>query len=170
MGDVLYSADIDGTTRTSSRMSVRANRVEIVTRSGRRRWSLEQKQEIVAESLGAGLTPTEVAHKHGISSGQLYTWRRELLSVQTTMIARSPPRFAEVVAQLPPGSPGATLGSAAAPEPLLPPAAARPEGLIELVLASGVIMRLDAHVDAGALRRVLDALDGRRASGALAAR
>jgi transposase len=142
----------------------------MVTRSGRRRWSLEQKQDIVAESLGPGLTPTEVAHKHGISSGQLYTWRRELLSVQTTMIARSTPRFAEVVAQLPPGSPGAALESSVAPTPVLPPAVERPEGLIELVLPSGVIMRLDAHVDAGALRRVLDALDGRRASGALNAR
>jgi transposase len=40
---------------------------------------LEQKREIVAESYGTELTPTEVARKHGISSGQLYTWRRELL-------------------------------------------------------------------------------------------
>jgi hypothetical protein len=32
--------------------------------------------------------------------------------------------------------------------------------LIELVLPGGVVVRLDAHVDAGALRRVLGALDG----------
>ncbi len=142
-------------------MSGRANRVEIVTRSGRRRWSLEQKQDIVAESLGPGLTPTEVARKHGISSGQLYTWRRELLTVQTAMVTRSTPRFAEVVAQLPSGpSDGDPIPAVETPAPRLP-ALARPDGLIELVLPGGVMVRLDAHVDAGALRRVLGALDGR---------
>ncbi len=142
-------------------MSGRANRVEVVTRSGRRRWSLEQKQDIVAESLGPGLTPTEVARKHGISSGQLYRWRRELLTVQTAMVARSTPRFAEVVAQLPSGpSDGYPIPTVETPAPRLP-ALARPDGLIELVLPGGVVVRLDAHVDAGALRRVLGALDGR---------
>jgi transposase-like protein len=33
---------------------------------------VEQKREIVAESFGSELTPTEVARKHAISSGQLY--------------------------------------------------------------------------------------------------
>jgi hypothetical protein len=32
-----------------------------------------QKREIVLESLGSELTPSEVARKHAISSGQLYT-------------------------------------------------------------------------------------------------
>ena len=40
--------------RMSSHRSARSDRVEIVTRSERRRWSLEQKREIVAESLGPG--------------------------------------------------------------------------------------------------------------------
>lgn len=35
--------------------------------------------EIVAESLGPALTPTEVARKYAISSGQLYTWRQQVL-------------------------------------------------------------------------------------------
>ena len=58
---------------TTSRKGVRMPRVEVITRGERRRvWSLEQKREIVAESLGPDLTPTEVARKHGISSGLLY--------------------------------------------------------------------------------------------------
>jgi transposase len=41
--------------------------VEVITRGDRRRvWTLEQKREIVAESLGSTLTPAEVARKHGI--------------------------------------------------------------------------------------------------------
>ena len=161
MGDALFSANIDETARTSSCTSGRANRVEIVTRSGRRRWSLGQKQDIVAESLGPELTPTEVARKQGISSGQLDTWRRELLSVQIAKVARSTPRFAEVVAQSPSGpSDGDPVPAVETPAPRLP-ALARPDGLIELVLPGGLVVRLDAHVDAGALRRVLGALDGR---------
>jgi transposase len=138
-------------------------RVEIITRGEpRRRWTPEQKREIVAESLGPDLTPTEVARKYAISSGQLYTWRRELLSVQSTMVARSAPRFAEV--ELESGSsqpalpdlPPAEISPTAAPS--LP---ARPDGMIEVVLPGGVVVRMDAHVDGRALRRVLGALEGR---------
>jgi hypothetical protein len=38
---------------------------------------------------------------------------------------------------------------------------ARPGGLIEIVLTDGVVVRMDAHVDGRALRRVLGALEGR---------
>lgn len=44
--------------------------VEVLVRAERRRsWTVEQKREIVSESLGSDLTPTEVARKHGISTG-----------------------------------------------------------------------------------------------------
>jgi transposase len=63
-----------GSTRTIGRKSVRRGSMELITRRERRRsWTPEQKREIVAESLDATLTPTEVARKHGISSGLLYT-------------------------------------------------------------------------------------------------
>jgi len=40
--------------------------VEIITRGERRRrWTVEQKRDIVAKSYGPDLTPTEVARKHG---------------------------------------------------------------------------------------------------------
>jgi transposase-like protein len=42
------------------------------------------------------LTPTEVVRKHGISSGQLYTWRQQLLSGAMTMLSRAAPGFAQV--------------------------------------------------------------------------
>ena len=57
----------DESARTTSRRSARTARVEIITRGEpRRSWTLAQKREIVAESLGPGLTPTEVARKHGV--------------------------------------------------------------------------------------------------------
>ena len=46
-------------------------------------------------------------------------------------------------------------------EPDLPAVLARPAGLIEILLPSGVSLRVDAEVDGRALRRVLGALSER---------
>ena len=51
MDDILSATDTDQIARKSSNRSGRSDHIEIVTRSERRRWSLEQKREIVAESL-----------------------------------------------------------------------------------------------------------------------
>src|ERR1700761_1513912 len=91
------TAALDESAHTTNRKSVGSPRVEIITRGERRRrWTAEQKREIVAESYGPGLTPTEVARKHGISSGQLYTWRHEVLGLQVPVVRRTTPRFAQV--------------------------------------------------------------------------
>src|SRR5216683_413291 len=149
----------DESTRTTSRTSGRSNRVEIITRAEpRRSWTLAQKREIVAESFGPDLTPTEVARKYAISSGQLYTWRQQLLGVQATLVRRGAPQFAAVELESDPPLLAASkpLEAAATGRPS---AATRPEGLIELVLPGGVVLRVDAHVDGPALRRILGALD-----------
>ncbi|MDR3387647.1 MAG: transposase [Rudaea sp.] len=137
--------------------------MEIITRGERRRsWTADQKSRIVAESLGPELTPTEVARKHGISTGQLYTWRQRHLSVQTAVVTRAAPRFARVELTPAPSPAGAADPKPAeAPPPSTPPSPSRPEGLIEVVLPGGVVVRMDAHVDGSALRRVLGALEGR---------
>jgi transposase len=132
--------------------------VEIITRAEpRRSWTLEQKREIVAESFGPDLTPTEVARKYAISSGQLYTWRQQLLGVQATLVRRGAPQFAAVELESDPP----LLAVSKPLEAAAPSAATRPEGLIELVLPGNVILRVDAHVDGRALRRILGALEGR---------
>src|SRR5665213_2029959 len=97
MDKVLHLPVIDESTHTTNRMSARNPRMEIIMRGERRRsWTADQKSQIVAESLGPELTPTEVARKHGISTGLLYTWRQQRLSVQTALVTRAAPRFAEV--------------------------------------------------------------------------
>ena len=158
MDDVQQTPGLEESAHTSGRKSARSQRVEIITRGERRRsWTLEQKREIVAESLGSELTPTEVARKHAISSGQLYTWRRQLLSVPGAVIERTVPRFAEV--DLAPASP-----TASEPRPNSEPVPAAPMragGMIEIMLPNGVWLRVDAEVDGRAFRRVLDALHGR---------
>ena len=136
-------------------------RVEVITRGERRRvWTLEQKREIVSESLGPALTPTEVARKHGISSGLLYGWRQKLLGGQMTLLQHAPPSFARVeIAPSQPDkrdpAPAAPAASPAATVPTPPP------GLIEILLPNHVTLRVDARVDGQALRRVLAALAAR---------
>ncbi len=144
------------TTRTTDHRSTRTARVEVITRAEpRRSWTAEQKRQIVAESLGPDLTATEVARKYRISSGQLYTWRQQLVSLPGSVVTRAPMQFAAVDF--------ATVASSLPkpPTPVAPPSAAHADGLIEIVLPSGVSLRVDAHVDGRALRRVLGALDGR---------
>jgi len=130
--------------------------VEIITRGERRRrWTLEQKRDIVAESYGSDLTPTEVARKHGISSGQLYTWRQEVLGVRAAVLTRATPRFAavEVAATRPTIEPAAP-----APDMANVRAASCSGGRMKIVLPGDIVVRVDARVDGAALRRVLDAL------------
>jgi transposase len=142
---------------TTGRKSGRSPPVEVLVRADRRRrWSAERKREIVAESLEAGCKPGDVALRHGISTGQLYTWRREMLGLQRAVTRSGSPHFASV--ELTPEPP--RLAEAAS-GPKMPTAPVRPAGLIEIVLPSGVSLRVDAEVDSRALRRVLGALEAR---------
>src|SRR5580658_870021 len=163
MDKAVHLPAIDESAHTTSRTSARNPRMEIITRGERRRsWTADQKSQIVAESLGPELTPTEVARKHGISTGQLYTWRQRHLNVQTGLVTRAALRFAEVDLA-PRASPveAADPKPAEAPPPPPPSGSSRPDGLIEVVLPGGLVVRMDAHVDGDALRRVLGALAGR---------
>jgi len=161
---VLDVEDAAESAHTIGRMSARKLRYEVLPGAERRRsWTAEQKLAIVRESLAADLTPTEIARKYRISTGQIYTWRRQLLTHESSAISRTAAQFAAVEVTELPAPAGAPLSAspAALPScarPLPPP---RPEGLIEVWLPGGVSLRVDAQVDGRALRRVLVALEGR---------
>jgi transposase len=135
----------------TSRKSAPTIRIDLIPRGERRRrWTTEQKQTIAAQSLAAGASPpsrarlpTNIARLHGISTGQLYTWRHALKAAQPDVAFG---RFARVEV---------------APQPLAPvDTPARPRGLIEIALSDGTTVRVDAGIDPRALRRVLTALRG----------
>jgi transposase len=55
--------------------------VEVRVRAVRRRsWSTEDKLRIVRETLEPGAVATAVADRHGISTGLLFTWRKQMLA------------------------------------------------------------------------------------------
>jgi transposase len=141
---------------TTGRMSARSQRIEVITRGERRRrWSIEQKRDIAAESLEVGVSPITVARRYGISSGQLYTWRRHLLEGSLGATVQPGAKFARVevvptnLAPATPPTPKVTTTSVAM---------SHTDGMIEIALPDGVSVRVDARVDSGALRRVLAAL------------
>ena len=69
-----------GDAPTSDHMSARAQGTELATwGKRRRRWTAEQKRQIVAESMEPGASAATVACRHGITSGQFYAWRQQLL-------------------------------------------------------------------------------------------
>lgn len=143
----------------SSRMSARNQRIEVVTRGERRRrWSVEQKREIAAASLEPGASPITVARRHGIGSGQLYTWRRQLLKGSLGAVVQPVAQVACAEVRAVEPGPGAPADGRPEPGVSAPSSQSRPDGMIEIVLPSGVSVRVDTRVDSGALRRVLTAL------------
>jgi transposase len=147
-------------THTITRMSVREKPVEVITRGERRRvWTDTQKHDIVLESLVPGGSPIAVARRHGIGTGLLYTWRRQMVEGQLKALMPAVPSFMPVAAL--PEDQAAAVASISA---RAAPAAAAIDGdprRIEIVLPDGVTVRVGAAVDEVALRRVLVAL-GRR--------
>ena len=108
----------------------------LVSREPRRRWTVDQKRAIVAESYRPGSTPMATARKHGISSGQMSTWRGQFGRPAALAFAR-----VEMTRELTPREmPG------------------RVTGLLEIVLPDGMIVRADAGVSDKFLGRVLKVL------------
>lgn len=116
---------------------------EVLGRAAPRRrvWHAQQKMAIVQESCAAGASATQIARRYGISTGLLYTWRRQLLSAATDGFVPC-----EIIAEPP-------AGSATTP---MPAAAISPTGTIELELPSGARLRISGAADAATLRLLLD--------------
>src|SRR3954465_13790728 len=98
--------------------SARIPRVDVIPPGeGRRSWTPEQKREIVLESLGSELTPTEVARKYAIGTGLLYNWRQQILGGPRSPLGQPTPRFARV--EMTPSQPAAP--EAKPEQPVTPP-------------------------------------------------
>jgi len=109
----------------------------------RRRWSTEEKLRVLAQSMAPGSSPSLACRMHGISTGQLSTWRKQFRSGELT-------GFVPVSIASDTALPGPATVSDASDE--------APVGMIEVELPSGVKLRVTGDVGEAILRRVLSAL------------
>ena len=56
----------------------------------RRRWSEEERLQILSEAFAPGACVAEVCRRHDISSALIYTWRRKLLEASAAQEASAP--------------------------------------------------------------------------------
>src|SRR5215213_10802653 len=82
-------------------------RVEVITGVGRRRrWTVEEKARIVAESLNPATTSSAVARRYGLHASQLFVWRQQLAAPAV----REAPAFMPVVVAEDMATPAEMLG------------------------------------------------------------
>lgn len=132
-----------------ARQPDRLRRIEVITGVERRRkWSLEEKVEIVAESFVGGAVVSEVARRHGISPQRLFGWRARLREEMAAQASEASPAFVPAIVD----------GTRPGPVKREPEADALPEvASIEITLGPAVV-RVRGTVNPRALSVVLKAL------------
>jgi transposase len=117
--------------------------------STRRIWSQSEKLLIVSEAVAPGASICGVARRHNLSSSLLYRWIKHFKADEPVQrpafvpIALAPPSVA--TASAPGAEPSAGLSSA--------------NGMIEVVLLNGRILRIGADIDLAVLKRIAAALE-----------
>ena len=131
--------------------------LEVIETGSRRRWTLGEKQRIVAESFSAPRLVSATARRHGLSNSQLFNWRRQ--AREGKLVEDEGPGF--VPAIVAPDNPRETPVAEAQSPPSDDSPARASSGRMVLVLAGGRRVIVDRDVNGAALRRVLDVLERR---------
>ena len=133
-------------------------RMEVITGpERRRRWSHEEKLELVAEACRPGNSVSQIARQRGISASQLFGWRRQMLAKGLITDNRSEASaapaltFAAVAVTKEPASP--YIGQRARRGK-----ATRTSGLIEIALKDGDRVRVEGCADLGLVVRIVSVL------------
>ena len=120
----------------------------------RRRWTMDQKRQLVWDGLNSGKPLARFARLHGIHPSVMHRWLKELTRLILMAGPATPTMFAAVrVAE----APLLPAPEANAPVPISAPDSCQP--MIEIELAGGRRIRVGSNVDADALRRVVAVLD-----------
>ena len=137
-------------------------RIELITGdTRRRRWMAQEKAEILAESFRPGASVAEVARRHGVSRGLLWTWRHQ--ARKRGMVGEPsfvPVRIVDETAAAGSLTVDQNGGGTAPTEQSGDSGAVLITGAIDIEIRE-VRVRISGVVDAAALRQVLSYLGGR---------
>ena len=126
--------------------------VEVITgRERRRRWTVDEKLRIVAETFEPGASVGQVAVRHDVYPGLLFTWRRQVRN--GNLSSPRAPLFLPVATEAPDASSSSSRRGAERSE-------GRAPRRIEIEFTDGSRVRVDDGVSMTTLRRVLAALRG----------
>ncbi|HEY1933508.1 MAG TPA: transposase [Acetobacteraceae bacterium] len=126
--------------------------IEIITgRERRRRWSVGEKLQIVAETQDAGVRVTDVAARHDVYPSLLFLWRRQVR--EGRLGPAGSPEFVPVRLL------ASSQEPTAQPVRLAVPAESRATG-IEITLPDGVRLHIRDATQLPLLRPVIAALRG----------
>jgi transposase len=159
-----------------------AARIEIVGER-RRVHDAAFRARVVAEALAPGARMRDLARRHGLCTSLIYRWRRGAMPREGAAVRfetagpvlPDAPRMASSALEFVPigvlgqaedggpalvarSSPAVAAPSSPGPTPLPRPAMEGRPGVIEIDLADGTRLRVDAFVNERALRRVLTVL------------
>jgi transposase len=121
--------------------------MDVILGKARRRWDLEEKRALVAETFLPGNSVNGVARRHQISSGMLFNWRKRFRGDPRWSSELLEPRLIPVVVA--PEQTAVDVRSAIASEK------------IEIDVAGKYRIRVSGCFEEQVLRRVLDALERR---------
>ena len=120
----------------------------------RRRWTSEQKHQIVLDSLAAGASVASVARRHDVNPNVIYAWRRQARmgklpgrsedGVDFVPVTIVPARRAVPVSMVPRDTTGSTIADAR----------------VEVVLRNGRMLRVPEGVTPSRAGALADALEG----------
>ena len=117
----------------------------LVGQERRRRWSIPEKDRILAEADEVGAVVAEVARRHDVTRQHIYQWRRELRR-RVNSPADLPVFMAVEVLEETEASPIPATSAIGCVEPI---------GSVELVLRNGRSIRIVGSVDDGLVCRLI---------------
>ena len=127
-------------------------RFEVINGAGgRRRWTVDDKARIIAETLEPDAVVSEVARRHGLRPQQVFAWRREARK-RAELAAQEAPAFVPALVGAPTPEPAVKR-----PSRLRKKKAFREAGIIELEI-DGIAMRVGRGANTKTVAAVIRAL------------
>ena len=124
------------------------SRLDVISTGARRRWTIEEKQRIVAESFSVPRNVSATARRHGLATSQLFYWRQLARGGKFS----APDDGPSFVPALVSSGHSSTRGHTSA--------ATSMTGRMEIILSGhGARVIVGSDVDATALMRVINVLE-----------